>query len=453
MLNNAINTGRSPKHHACTRSVNSNASRTLRTRLRRHRHKLASTLVVANAAAQAQDAPHSSEMQWCCYGCGAPLQRQEPGAAGYVTEELFELKKHHRQLRQLLCGRCQDLSNGAMVPGSFMTRVRDLVGKNPVCVIGTKADLLPKGSNLRAVADWLRDAAVAKRLNTFAVCLVSNRTRAGVTEAASAVLRERRGRDVYIMGAANVGKSAFIRALLQEMSTITSPSFDAVAASSSKRLPVESAMPGTTLGIIKIKAFGTGSGVYDTPGVHYHHRLTHMLSPTEIKALHPWRKLRPYIAPTPLDLATPDLWAGDDSPDDSSLRQGSPRKPSGTYFWGALVRVDILEAPSETQLVFYGPSSLKVSAEPLRRPVTEDDGLLFGLDSVAARGGLVLAKKVNVAASGQTGPIADIAISGLAGWVSIFAPEQRGRIEMRIWLPRGIEVYVRPPVPVGLETH
>lgn len=49
------------------------------------------------------------------------------------------------------------------------------------------------------------------------------------------------------------------------MSTITSPSFDALAASSSKRLPVESAMPGTTLGIIKIKAFGTGSGVYGEP--------------------------------------------------------------------------------------------------------------------------------------------------------------------------------------------
>lgn len=33
--------------------------------------------------------------------------------------------------------------------------------------------------------------------------------------AVAAIRRERRGRDVYVMGAANVGKSAFIRALVR----------------------------------------------------------------------------------------------------------------------------------------------------------------------------------------------------------------------------------------------
>ena len=33
--------------------------------------------------------------------------------------------------------------------------------------------------------------------------------------AVAAVRRERRGRDVFVMGAANVGKSAFIRALMK----------------------------------------------------------------------------------------------------------------------------------------------------------------------------------------------------------------------------------------------
>lgn len=64
---------------------------------------------------------------------------------------------------------------------------------------------------MEAVADWLRDAALHKRLNAFAVCLVSSRTGEGVQAAANVILRERRGRDVYILGAANVGKSAFIR--------------------------------------------------------------------------------------------------------------------------------------------------------------------------------------------------------------------------------------------------
>ena len=44
---------------------------------------------------------------------------------------------------------------------------------------------------------------------------VSARTGEGVSEAVAAIRRERRGRDVYAMGAANVGKSAFIRALVK----------------------------------------------------------------------------------------------------------------------------------------------------------------------------------------------------------------------------------------------
>ncbi len=38
---------------------------------------------------------------------------------------------------------------------------------------------------------------------------------AGVAAATSKIRRERLGRDVYVVGAANVGKSAFVRAMLK----------------------------------------------------------------------------------------------------------------------------------------------------------------------------------------------------------------------------------------------
>ena len=41
----------------------------------------------------------------------------------------------------------------------------------------------------------------------------------------------------------------------------------------------------------------------DTPGIHLHHRLPHMLSPEELKELHPRRRLKPYYPPTPQDIA------------------------------------------------------------------------------------------------------------------------------------------------------
>lgn len=48
--------------------------------------------------------------------------------------------------------------------------------------------------------------------------LISSRSGEGVAAVASRIARERKGRDVFVVGAANVGKSAFVRALLKEMS-------------------------------------------------------------------------------------------------------------------------------------------------------------------------------------------------------------------------------------------
>jgi hypothetical protein len=53
-----------------------------------------------------------------------------------------------------------------------------------------------------------------------------------------------------------------------------------------------------------------------------------------------------------------------------------------------------------------------------------------------------------------SGSLADIAISGLPGWISVLSPGVRGEIQMRIWAPVGVEVFVRPPMPVpGQESH
>lgn len=88
----------------------------------------------------------------------------------------------------------------------------------------------------------------------------------GFDQACASILSQRIGRDVYIVGAANVGKSAFVRRMLKEMANMTSRHFDAKATQVGRRLPVESAMPGTTLGFVKLGAFSSGGALYDTPG-------------------------------------------------------------------------------------------------------------------------------------------------------------------------------------------
>uniref|UniRef100_A0A061RY59 Nitric-oxide synthase, plant n=1 Tax=Tetraselmis sp. GSL018 TaxID=582737 RepID=A0A061RY59_9CHLO len=442
-----------------------------------------------------------------CYGCGQPIQFDFPDSAGYIPREQYLIKARHRQLNTALCHRCVALTHGEMVPGvedfslrdaenrprilltpeqlrdqlgglrkqhtvvvmlvdlldasgSFLGRVRNLVGKNPVMLIGTKVDLLPKGTAPEDVEGWLADTAAHKRLNVIGVKAVSSRTGQGVPAAVAAIRKERKGRDVYVIGAANVGKSAFVRALLKDMGSMSSMQFDPAAMQIARRAPTESAMPGTTLSKIPLRCFASGGSLYDTPGLHIHHRLPHLLTPDELKEIHPRRRLTAYLAP-PVETA-PGASEG-----------------SATYLWGGLVRIDVVDAG--TQLAFYGPPVMKAYALPLLGPEDEidvcdgsddepagregapgvaDEGAdyeemeggdepLFGVASTKRRGGLRLARTLELKTTGRIEAVCDLAVSGLAGWVSVVGTNRRSRsIAIRVFVPPGVEVFMRPPMPV-----
>lgn len=347
------------------------------------------------------------------------------------------------------------------VPGSLLGgRVRALVGGNPVFLLLTRCDLLPSsyvgggpgapsGSRPgpRALADWAADAAARRGLTVAGAAALSSRSGSGVPAAVGALRRERKGRDLVILGAANVGKSAFVRAFVKETRSMRSPHFDPAATTLGKRLPLEAALPGTTLARIPLRAFANGDGVLvDTPGLHLHHRLIHGLAPGEATALQPQKALRPWFAPDPAAVSTDAAGMG-----------------AASYAWGGLVRVDVKAAPPGTRLIFYGPGPLRVGATPLQSgPLTDadldalaggpDGAPAFGRASVATRGGLRPARQVVL-----RGRAVDVAVSGLPGWVSVrppagdTGPDSLGGIALRVWAPVGVEVFLRDPLPVAEE--
>ncbi|GFR50774.1 hypothetical protein Agub_g13039 [Astrephomene gubernaculifera] len=464
--------------------------------------------------------------------------------------------------------------------GSLPGRVREVVGRNPIVLVGTKMDLLPERCRPREVAEWLGEAAAAKRLSVVSVHLVSSHTGDGMSAAVSRICRERQSRDVFVVGAANVGKSAFVRAALKELAKT-----DPAAIGMGRYLPVESAMPGTTLGLIPLRAFSGGGTLFDTPGVHLHHRIPHMLTPAELKLLHPRRRLSVLVPPLPAELnaqgeaaaaaaaavqpvsksrgaaeaATGDASGefldedeedeeekggrakssgsssrssrvsagsspggdgggvrrgmdgikivehapldeyglpvaglyGEDAEDEDdgsreadapaatgSVRGTSPsavkgnlkqqppgqRRARATYVWSDLVRIDVLSGPPDTALVFYGPNALRVVGMPYVPPDQEPDvdygvgsdnkqNVLICTASVEARGGLQpqeLFVRAQGAGSGGATAVADLAVSGLPGWVAIWAPRAKQDVRLRVWAPRGVEVMLRPPLPCPL---
>ncbi|KAI9074228.1 hypothetical protein K1719_043793 [Acacia pycnantha] len=432
----------------------------------------------------------------CCYGCGAPLQTSEIDAPGYVDLKTYELKKKHHQLKTILCGRCRLLSHGKMITavgghggysggkqfitaeelreklshlrhekalivklvdivdfnGSFLSRVRDLAGANPIILVVTKIDLLPRDTDLNCIGDWVVEAVTKKGLNVLSVHLTSSKSLVGITGVVSEIQKEKKGRDVYILGSANVGKSAFINALLKIMAEK-----DPIAAAAQKYKPIQSAVPGTTLGPIRINAFIGEGNLYDTPGVHLHHRQTAVVHYEDLSSLAPRSRLRGLSFPNSQVLK-------DNEAADHSKSNGLN---GFSIFWGGLVRIDVLKALPETCLTFYGPKGLQIHVVPTENAddfYQKEVGVLLTppTERVKAENwkGLESERNLQIKFEDAERPACNVAISGL-GWFTVepvgrshrmseaVSVETCGELHLAVHVPKPVEIFVRPPLPVG----
>jgi nitric-oxide synthase len=207
-----------------------------------------------------------------------------PGGKQFVSAEELREKLSYLRHEKALIVKLVDIVD---FNGSFLARVRDFAGANPIILVITKVDLLPRDTDLNCIGDWVVESVVKKKLNVLSVHLTSSKSLVGITGVISEIQQEKKGRDVYILGSANVGKSAFISALLRTMAYK-----DPVAAAAQKYKPIQSAVPGTTLGPIEIEAFLGGGKLYDTPGVHLHHRQAAVIHADDLPSLAPQSRLK-----------------------------------------------------------------------------------------------------------------------------------------------------------------
>ncbi|XP_065871468.1 NO-associated protein 1, chloroplastic/mitochondrial [Euphorbia lathyris] len=432
----------------------------------------------------------------CCYGCGAPLQTSNQEVPGYVEPDTYELKKRHRQLRTVLCGRCKLLSHGHMITavggnggypggkqfvsadelreklshlryekalivklvdivdfnGSYLARVRDIVGANPIILVVTKVDLLPRETDLNCVGDWVAEATTKKKLNVMSIHLTSSKSLVGIAGVISEIQKEKKGRDVYILGAANVGKSAFINALLKMMGER-----DPAAAAARKYRPIQSAVPGTTLGPIQIDAFLGGGKLFDTPGVHLHHRQAAVVHSEDLPVLAPRSRLRGQPFPN-AKVAS-----------ENGLAQKIETNGLNGFslFWGGLVRIDVLKVLPETSLTFYGPKALQIHIVPTDEAdafYQKELGVVLtpptGREGAKDWRGLGIVRELQIKFEDAERAASDVAISGL-GWISVvpvsksarkevmFLEETEKELHLGVHVPKPVEIFVRTPLPVG----
>lgn len=179
--------------------------------------------------------------------------------------------------------------------GSILPDLDLIVGENPVILAANKADLLPSKMGQTRAESWVRREldflGVRSHLNIGgSVRLVSCKTGFGVSQLMSKArgIAEDMDCDLYIVGAANAGKSTLINHILEKNSD-KSDRFKgkkrAGNANARKGAVTASPLPGTTLEFIKIDI--GGKNLWDTPGLLIPGTLTERLTPAELKMVVP----------------------------------------------------------------------------------------------------------------------------------------------------------------------
>ncbi|GAE33332.1 GTP-binding protein YqeH [Halalkalibacter akibai JCM 9157] len=248
------------------------------------------------------------ESKTICVGCGVAIQTEEKDQLGYAPpssltrdvvtcQRCFRLK-HYNEVQdvsltdddflRILNGLGQKDALIVKVvdifdfTGSWLPGIHRFVGKNEVLLVGNKVDLLPKSLNQNRLKNWMKKSAKDLGLKPIDVMLMSAEKGQGVVEIATEIDRLRKGKDVFVVGCTNVGKSTFINQMIKTFGGDT------------EQLITTSHFPGTTLDMIDIP-LDDGKALYDTPGIINHHQMAHHIDKNELKIITPKKEIKPMV--------------------------------------------------------------------------------------------------------------------------------------------------------------
>lgn len=178
--------------------------------------------------------------------------------------------------------------------GSVLRELDGIAGENPVILAANKMDLLPSKMGKQRAENWVRRELEYMGVQSLAnvggaVRLVSCKTGAGVKEMLEKArnLADELDGDVYVVGAANAGKSTLINHILgREEDNKPIGKVRAGNRNAMRGALTTSPLPGTTLKFIKVD-LGEGRSMYDTPGLLVPGTFTQLLTPEELKVVCP----------------------------------------------------------------------------------------------------------------------------------------------------------------------
>lgn len=360
-----------------------------------------------------------------CGGCGIKLQTEDSGRPGYIPGAALEREP-------VICQRCFRIKNyneassvsvdqdeflrllsqigeqDALVihivdlfdfEGSLISGLQRFVGNNPVVLAVNKCDLLPKVTNWNKVRNWVQQRCKEHGLKTAEVVLCSAKRNQGFDRLLDTVGELRGRRDVYVVGATNVGKSTLINRLISDHSDL-------------EQELTTSRYPGTTLDMVHIP-LDDGHHIIDTPGIVYPWRYSELVERRDLDAVMPAQPLKPAVY---------------------QLNEGQ------SLFFGGLGRFDFIKGEHQSFTCFIS-GVLKIHRTKLERADELYRDHLGGLLSPpTAEDAAKLPAWQRHEFRIQPGSHSDLFISGL-GWIKMNG--MQGAV-VAVHVPKGVKVLTRP---------
>lgn len=359
-----------------------------------------------------------------CIGCGAVLQDKDETKSGYAPTKTLEKAADEESV---YCKRCfrlrhynevQDVEltdadflnmlhelsqKDALIVnmvdifdfnGSVISGIQRFAGSNPLVIVGNKVDLLPKSLKQSKMKQWITEQAHLVGLRPKSVYLISALDKEAVSNLMNDLDKERKGKDIYIVGTTNVGKSTLVNQII-------------AIATDEENVVTTSYFPGTTLGKIEIP-LDDKRVLVDTPGVIQPAQLSYYLSSKDIKKVTPRKEIKPKTY---------------------QLNENQ------TLFLGGLARFDYLSGDGNQSFVTYVSNDIYI-----HRTKTDKADELYAtqkgelLTPPADSSQLPELKRYEFSTSGP----ADIVFSGL-GWISVDEPNTK----VAAWAPKGVDVLIR----------
>lgn len=359
-----------------------------------------------------------------CAGCGVTIQSENKELPGFVPQaaldkeplicqRCFRIKHYneastvaldHDDFLRLLSGIGNTDSLVVHIvdifdfEGSLISGLQRFVGNNPVLLVVNKIDLLPKAMNMNRIRNWVQRQAKQEGLRTIDVVLCSAKRNMGFERVIEAIEDHRDGRDVYVVGATNVGKSTLINRLISDYSDL-------------EQELTTSRYPGTTLDAVRIP-LDDGKAIIDTPGIVYNSRLTEVVPRSFLGTLLPDKPIKPLVY---------------------QLNSGQ------SLFMGSIARFDFLEGDRQS-FTLYVANGLNIHRTKLERAdevYTQHKGEMLGAPTRDELAEVPSWTRHEIRI--KRGSESDIYVSGL-GWIGVNS--DCGALVV-IHAPKGVKVIQR----------